>query len=113
VLGNVTLDLHSGLAWAGGGMLALRPQESLLLGLLSEEPGRVVHYRVLFEALYGPRTCPETARIRLKALVSDLRRRIGGDLREHLCTVPRFGLVLYTSSVRAGSSTTNVRVSCV
>ena len=60
-VGNVTLDLHSGLACVCNTMIALRPQENLLLGLLSETPRRVVHYPVLFDALYGPRTCREAA----------------------------------------------------
>lgn len=95
-VGDVSLDLHSGLACVRNKIIALRPQESLLLGLLNETPRRVVHYPVLFDALYGPRTCREAARVRLKALVAGLRKRLGEDLREHLCTAPGFGLVLYT-----------------
>jgi DNA-binding response OmpR family regulator len=94
LVGKTTLDLHSGLAWASDGLVGLRPQENRLLGLLSEAPCRVVHYQVVFDALYGPRTCREAARIRLKALVSSLRKRLG-DLRTHLCTAPGVGLVLY------------------
>ena len=121
MVGNVTLDLHSGLASVRNEMIALRPQENLLLGLLSETPRRVVHYPVLFDALYGPRTCREAARVRLKALVAGLRKRLGDDLREHLCTAPGFGLVLYTrveeDPVRFDSqgidgNLSNVRKSC-
>ncbi len=91
---GVGVDLEGCVAWLSEGPVALRPLETRLLRLLSNHLGRVVPSEEIIRHLYGP-LAMETGRLRLKTLVSGVRRRLGSVFAENLRTAHGIGLILY------------------
>ncbi len=96
--GSTRIDLATRAAWVLGSPMGLRPQEARLLALLWTAANRVVPNESLIFSLYGNISLA-SGRGRLKRLVADIRKRLGGDVATRLCTVPKVGLVLYAEGV--------------
>ena len=92
---STAFDLDGLVAQVRGATVRIRPQEARLLSLLHQNAGRVVSYAELVGFLYGERIAQDVLMARLKALVSDVRRRFGPDIQSALRTAPRMGLVLH------------------
>jgi hypothetical protein len=97
--GAASFDLERLVAVVDGNPIYVRPQEGRLLGSLLRAGGRVVAYEQLVVELYGARLPLQAARVRLKALVADVRRRFGRDMKQALRTAPSRGLVLQLGSL--------------
>ena len=93
---KTTLDLDAYLAWVAGHPISLRPMEQRLLVLLSNSPNRVVAAEDLVVALYGS-IDRDAGRVRLRRLVTDIRKRLGEEFAQRLRTVHKIGLVLVTA----------------
>jgi two-component system response regulator RegX3 len=96
-LGGLSIDVVKHEVQADGNAIALTPSEYKLLGLLSEEPGRVFTRREIMQHLWqsayvgDQRACD--------AHVSTLRRKIERDYAhpERIVTVPGFGYKLMSA----------------
>jgi len=99
---GVGVDLPNHVAWLPDGPIGLRPQEVRLLCLLSSAPNRLVPTPEILAALYGG-VPVEAARIRLKALVADIRRRMGEGVASRLRTAHGVGLILYVDRESPGA----------
>jgi DNA-binding response OmpR family regulator len=96
--GSTRMDLATRAAWVLGRPIGLRPLEVRLLALLWTAANRVVPNESLIHSLYG-NISVTSGRSRLKRLVADIRKRLGGDVAARLCTVPKVGLVLYAEGI--------------
>jgi len=92
--GGVGVDLVNHVAWLPEGPLGLRPQEVRLLGLLSATPARLIPTGEVLATMYSG-VPAESARVRLKALMADIRRRLGPRVAARLRAAPGVGLILY------------------
>jgi DNA-binding response OmpR family regulator len=101
---KVGVDLANHVAWLPDGPIGLRPQEARLLRLLSSAPGRLIPTPQILSTLYGG-VPDESAKIRLKALVADIRRRLGPLVASRLRAARGLGLILYVDQADAESGT--------
>lgn len=90
---KTTLDLDGYVAWVSGRPISLRPMEQRLLTLLTLSSNRVVSTESLIIGLYG-NIAMEAGRVRLRRLVTDIRRRLGAEFAQRLRTVHKVGLVI-------------------
>jgi len=101
---DVGVDLVNHVAWLPEGPVGLRPQEARLLRLLAAAPGRLIPTPEILSTLYDG-VPDESARIRLKALVADIRRRLGPLVASRLRAARGIGLILYVDRAEAESGT--------
>ena len=73
--GAVAVDLGRNRALLRGAVVKLAPQEAELLAMLAQGRGQVMAADRLMQGLWGNRK-PETAEVRLRGLVLDLRRKL-------------------------------------
>ena len=95
---GVAVDLVNHVAWPPEGAVALRPQEVRLLRLLSATPNRVVPSLEILRQLYEGVPL-ESAKVRLKTLVADIRRRLGPRVGSRLRAAHGVGLILYVDGM--------------
>jgi len=101
---EVGVDLVNHVAWLPDGPIGLRPQEVRLLRLLAAAPGRLIPTAEILSTLYDG-VPDESAKIRLKALVADIRRRLGPLVAARLRAARGIGLILYVDQTDAESGT--------
>lgn len=91
---DIGIALGLGVAWRGDEAIGLRPLEARLLEFLFIRAGRLVPTTEVRRHLYGNVT-EESATLRLRSLLTDMRRRIGAGMTQSLRTARGLGLILY------------------
>lgn len=84
--------------WVGGQRVAVSPLERDLIALLALAPARILSTAAIMDGLWGERP-PRSARTRVQALVSGVRRKLAGSADALSTCAPGYSLAAQTDTV--------------